>query len=1087
MKEVLVNIEAKNERMDKVLGEIESQTKLSFVYDSKQLNMRKKVSINARNIPLFDVLQELSFQARVRFRQVNHNISIQSIDEREEKPTDIKKAVPPVTITGKVTDETGEGLPGATVRLKGNRSVGAVTDFDGNFRIEVPEDQLNGTLLISFIGFREQEVPINSRSVIDVQLAPDVESLEEVVVIGYGTQQERDLTSAISRVQAEEITQTPTGQAMQSLQGRVPGVQIVSSGAPGAAPTVRVRGVGSLNGNASPLYVVDGMFFEDIDFLNPNDIASMSILKDASAAAIYGVRAANGVVLIETKSGSFNQKPEIVYDGYYGVQRAQNILKLANAEQFTRYIRETGATADNEFIDNAFQRFGRSRINPNVPDVNTDWYNEVLQTAPIQNHSLSISGGSEKTRYSVGANYFEQEGLLRETRNSFERYNLRGKINFEATDWLSAGLNMNVSSATQYNAENSVWFKTYFAVPILPVYDEQNTAASPIRLSNAQQLGYRSSQNPFYDLFYNDNRNRDNRVLANVYVDLKLIPDKLTFNTTYNSSYGNINARNVDFRFNDGRTQHPYAIRKESATTLNGIWDNVLTYSDMFGKHELTAMAGYSFRSETRDGLYARGTGTGDQGAPNRDREELWYLYYAEEIDVDNVEDFGSRFYGSSYFGRISYNYDGRYLLFGSFRRDGTSKFQQRWGNFPTIGAGWVLSEENFFNVAPINFLKFRAGWGRLGNDAVAFATGAPTLSPVFTAINNQYVQGREVDYVFDYLDRWETTEEINVGLSSRLLDNRLSLEADYYIRDTEDAVVTIILPVVRESIRRNRGEIRNSGFELALNWTDEISNNFSYTIGGNVATLKNEILNLGGQQYLDAGSAEFRQRFIVGEPIAAFFGYEVEGVFQNEQQIANSGYNSEFIADNNLVPGDFIYRDQNADGVINDQDRVVLGSYLPNLNYGLNLGLNWRNLEFTALFQGQSGHSILNRKRGEIIFTTDPNIDAELANNLWRGEGTSNRYPSAAGLRKGWNQNMSDYFVEDGSFWRIQNVRLAYNLRNNSLFGTTMPDARVTLTAERPLTVFDYNGFNPEVPDGIDRQTYPIPAVYTLGLMLRL
>ncbi|WP_225000077.1 TonB-dependent receptor [Cesiribacter sp. SM1] len=1087
LKEVLVNLEVKNERIDKVLGAIESQTQLSFVYNPRKLDMGKKVSLNATNIPLYNVLQELSLQAKIKFRQVNHNISIQSIDDKEEGLGYVKSSLPPVIITGRVTDETGQGLPGATVRLKESASVGAVTDPDGNYRLEVPEALQNGTLVISFIGYAEQEIPISNRSTIDVQLAQDVEALQEVVVIGYGTQEERDLTSAISRVKAEEITQTPTGQAMQSLQGRVPGVQIVSSGAPGAAPTVRVRGVGSLDGNASPLYVVDGMFFDNIDFLNPNDIESMSILKDASAAAIYGVRAANGVVLIETKSGSFNQKPEIVYDGYYGVQRAQNILKLANAEQFTRYIRETGATADNEFIENAFQRFGRSRINPNVPNVNTDWYNEVLQTAPIQNHSLSISGGSERTRYSVGANYFEQEGLLQETRNSFERYNLRGKINFNANDWLSAGVNMNISSGTQYVAENSVWFKTYFAVPILPVYDELNTAASPIRLSNAQQLGYRGSQNPFYDLLYNDNRNRVNRVLANVFVDLKLIPDKLTFNTTYNSSYGNINARNVNFRFNDGRTQNPYAIRKESSTSLNGIWDNVLTYSDLFGKHELTAMAGYSFRSETTDGLYARGTGTGDEGAPDRDREELWYLYYAEEIDVDNVQDFGSRFYGSSYFGRISYNYDGRYLLFGSFRRDGTSKFQQRWGNFPTVGAGWVLSEESFFNVNPINFLKFRAGWGRLGNDAIAFATGAPTLSPIFTAINNQYVQGREVDYVYDYLDRWETTEEINVGLSSRLLDNRLSLEADYYIRDTKDAVVTIILPVIRDNIRRNRGEIRNSGFEFGLDWTDQISDNFTYSIGGNIATLKNEVLGLGGQQYLDAGSAEFRQRYIVGEPVAAFFGYEVEGVFQNEQQIANSGYNSEFIADNELAPGDFIYRDQNGDGLINDQDRVVLGSYLPNLTYGVNLGLTWKNLEFTALFQGQSGHSILNRKRGEIIFTTDTNIDADLANNLWRGEGTSNIYPSAAGLRKGWNQNMSDYFVEDGSFWRIQNVRLAYSLRDNRLFGTAMPDARITLTAERPLTVFDYNGFNPEVPDGIDRQTYPIPAVYTLGLMLRL
>jgi TonB-linked SusC/RagA family outer membrane protein len=1087
LKEVIVNLEVKNERMDKVLDAIESQTQLSFVYNPRKLDMGKKVSLNAANIPLYNVLQELSLQAKVKFRQVNHNISIQRIDDKEEGLGYVKSSLPPVIVTGRVTDDTGQGLPGATVRLKESPSVGAVTDPDGVFRLEVPEAVQNGTLVVSFIGYADQEVPINNRTTIDVQLAQDVEALQEVVVIGYGTQEEKDLTSAITTISAEEITRTPTANVMQSLQGKAPGVQVVSSGAPGASPTVRVRGVGSLVGNASPLYVVDGMFFENIDFLNPNDIESMSILKDASAAAIYGVRAANGVVLIETKSGSFNQKTQVTYDGYYGVQRAQNVLKLANAEQFTRYIRETEAPADNAFIDNAFQRFGRSRVNPDVPAVNTDWYDQVLQTAPIQNHSIGISGGSEKARYSVGANYFEQEGLLRETRNNYKRYNFRGKLDFIATDWLDAGVNMNITNATQFVAENSVWFKTYFAVPILPVYDEINTAASPIGLSNAQLLGYRNSQNPFYDLFYNDNRNKINQILANVYLDFTLIPDKLSFRTTYNYSYGNIDVRNVDFRHHDGVVQHPYAIRRASETDLDGIWDNVLTYNNLFGKHELTFLAGYSFRAETSNDLFARGGGTTDAGSPSRDLEELWYLDRVDQIDTEGVGDAGLRIFGSSYFGRIAYNYDDRYLLYGTFRRDGTSKFQEKWGNFPTVGAGWVLSEEDFFNVGAINFLKFRASWGKLGNDGINPSIGAATLINTNTAINGQQVPGREVDFIFDYLDRWETTEEVNVGLTSRFFDNRLSLEADYYVRDTEDAVVTIFLPLVRDTYRRNRGEIRNSGFELGLDWTDRISDNFSFSIGANLATLKNEVLSLGGQQYLDAGSAEFRQRSIIGEPINAFFGYEVEGVFQNEQQISNSGYNSEFIAERGLVPGDLIFRDQNSDGVINDQDRVVLGSYLPDLTYGLNLGLNWKGLEFSALFQGQSGHSILNRKRGELIFTTDTNIDADLANNLWRGEGTSNIYPSASGLRRGWNQALSDYFVEDGSYYRIQNVRLAYNIQGKRLFGAAMPDARITLTAERPLTVFDYNGFTPEVENGVDRETYPIPAVYTFGLFLKL
>ncbi len=982
-------------------------------------------------------------------------------------------------VSGNVTDaETGEALIGATVVVKGTTN-GTVTDLDGNYRLTVEDPET--TLEFSYIGYETVAIPLNGRTSVDVALNLDVSQLEEVVVVGYGTQKEKDLTSSITTVRSDEIIKTPTSQPMQALQGRVPGVQIVSNGAPGGAPTVRVRGIGSLQGQTAPLYVVDGMFFDNIDFLNTADIESISVLKDASAAAIYGVRAANGVVLIETKSGSYNQAPEIIYDGYFGVQRAQNVLKMANTQQFVQYVNETGDPADISFIDNAFQQYGRSRVNPNIPDVNTDWYNEVLRVAPIQNHSLSISGGNQSARYSIGGSYFAQEGLLQDTRNEYERLNFRAKVDFDASEWLNVGGNVNISNATQYNADNAVWFRTYFAVPVLPVMDEQNTAAEPYKLSNAQNLGYRSNQNPFYNLLYNDNRNQIGKILGNFFLDFDILQNnKLTFKTSYNYSYGVVNSRNVDFRYNDGQTQNLSAIRKGNSTSYNQIWDNILTYRETLGAHDITLMAGYSYRSETSTGLFARGTEL--DPPPTRENEELWYIpNAADKIDADNVGDSGSREFGVSYLGRIAYNYDGRYLLYGTIRRDGTNKFQEKWGLFPTVGAGWVASEENFFNVGFVNFLKVRASWGQLGNDGVASAIGAPTLSQVSTAINGTLVSGLTVENTFDFLDRWETTEETNFGITSTFLGGRLSVDADYYIRDTKNAVVTILLPLIRDNVRRNSGEIRNSGFEMAINWEESISDNLSYNIGGNFATLNNEVLSLGGPQYLDAGQAEFRQRSIVGEPFRAFYGYEVEGVFQNQEQIDNSGLTNEFIASNNLAPGDFNYRDQNGDGQINDQDRVVIGSFLPNLTYGFNFGVNYKQLNLTANFQGQAGHDILNRKRGEVIFTTDTNIDADLADNLWRGEGTSNIYPSAAGIRRGYNQAMSEYFVEKGDYFRIQNVRFSY-----LFLGGNLPEARVTLTAERPLTVFDYNGFNPEVADGIDRQVYPIPAVYTLGLNLK-
>jgi TonB-dependent starch-binding outer membrane protein SusC len=994
------------------------------------------------------------------------------------------------TVQGKVTDADNMGIPGVSVVIEGTTS-GTITDIDGNYNIETPS---GANLVFSFVGLETITVAVDNRTLINVQMSESTIGLDEVVVVGYGQQSVKDLTSSITTVKSDEITKTPSSQPMQALQGKVAGLQVVSNGAPGGSPTIRVRGVGSFQGNAAPLYVVDGMFFDNIDFLNTSDIESISVLKDASAAAIYGVRAANGVVLIETKSGNYNQATEIIYDGYYGFQTAQNVLKMANAEQFTRYISETGSTADASYLSNAITRYGSNPANPDVPNVNTDWYDEVLKSSsPVQSHSLSINGGSGRARYSIGASYFDQEGLLTEARNEYERVNFRSKLDFKATDWLNAGGNVNISNATQYNAEDAVWFKTYFAVPILPVYDELNTGASPEKLSNARNLGYRESQNPFYDLLYYDNRNQIGKILGNFYLDFKLIPDKLSFKTTYNYSYGNVNERNVDFEFNDGEELHQSAIRKSHVTSYNQIWDNILTYTQNFNLHKLTVLAGYSYRSEKNDGFFASGTEL--DPSPSWDNEELWYLYYANSINADGTGDrdpddpykYAKNEYGNSYFGRIAYNYDDRYLIYGTLRRDGTNKFQKKWGNFPTVGAGWVLSEEGFFNVGFVDFLKLRGSWGKLGNDGVASAIGASTLVPVTTAINDKLVAGNTVDNIYDYLDQWETTAETNVGLTSRLFGNRLSVEADYYIRNTKNAAVTIILPLVRENVRRNKGEIRNSGFELTLNWSDNITNDLSYRIGGNMATLKNEVKSLGGPQYLDAGQAEFRQRSIIGEPVEAFFGYDVTGVFQDETQIANSGLTAQFIGDNNLVPGDFIYKDQNSDGVIDDLDRVVLGSYLPDLTYGFNIGITYKNLDLTANFQGQSGHSILNRKRGEIIFTDDTNIDADLANNLWRGEGTSNKYPSAAGLRKSYNQAMSSYFVEDGSYFRIQNVRLSYNLKKNKLFGIDMPDARITLTAERPLTIFDYNGFNPEVANGIDRQTYPIPAVYTIGINLKL
>ncbi|WP_418603691.1 SusC/RagA family TonB-linked outer membrane protein [Hwangdonia sp.] len=977
-----------------------------------------------------------------------------------------------------VSAEDNIPVPGVSVIVKGT-SRGVSTDFDGNYSIKVQSGEV---LEFSFLGFKPQSVTILTQTTVNISLEPDIASLDEVVVIGYGQMKSKDLTSAITTIKAEELATVPTGSAMQAMQGKVPGLQIVSNGSPGQGPTIRVRGIGSYLGGASnPLFVVDGMFFNNIDFLNTSDIASISVLKDASASAIYGVRAANGVVLIETKSGGFNKKAEITYDGYSGYQVAQNVLKVANAEQFTTLALESGSAPDAQFILNAMQRYGRSRVNPNIPDVNTDWYDKIIRLGLIQSHSIGVTGGADNVKYSVGANYFGQEGILK-MKNEYDRFNLRSKIEFKANDWLKIGANTVLSNATRYDGENSAWRTAYFAVPIMPVLDPNllnDPNVFPKNYANAQDLGYRGGQNPFPLMDLSENRTKIRNVLANFYAEISLIPEKLTFKTAYNHNFESLESRNVDLPYFIGNNfkRDDATLRKSNTTISNQIWDNTLTYNQIFDKHDVTVLAGASFRDESFQSIGATGLNfplTGD---------EAYYLDQAQTIVESSVGDGGSREYGLSYFGRVSYSYDDKYILYGTFRADGVRKYIEKWGYFPTVGLGWVVSQEGFMKEnGVLSFLKLRGSWGKLGNDKVPSQSGAITSSVVTTALGDTLFSGLLTSSDFSAL-KWEVTEEINVGITARLLDDNLSIEADYYIRDTEDAVIPVERPLVPGVTLQNVGEIRNSGLEVSLNWSKRVSDDFSYNIGGNFSTLKNEVLNLSGQPHLDAGSAEFRQRSIVGEPIFAFFGREVDGIYQN---------NAEIQADpvavaNGLVPGDFRYKENGGDpDTIDDDDRVVLGSYLPTYSYGFSLGFNYKNFDFTLSGTGQGGNKILNRKRLEVIFTSDTNWDRDFAINRWHGEGTTNSYPSSAAVRKGWNQRLNDYYVEDGDYFRLQNITLGYTINKNRN-NESMPQVRIFLTAEKPLTIFNYNGFNPEVSNGVDNQTYPVPAIYTMGVNIKI
>jgi len=992
------------------------------------------------------------------------------------------------TIKGTVTSSDGTPIPSVNVLVK-NTTKGTTTDFDGVYSINASE---NDILVFSYISMKTEEVVVGLSDVIDVVLEDDTSLLDEVVVVGYGQLKVKDLTSAITTIKSEELTKTPSGAAMQALQGKVAGLQVVSNGAPGQSPTIRVRGIGSYDPNtnddfdpSTPLYIVDGAFFDDIGFLNSEDIETISILKDASASAIYGVRAANGVVLIETKSGKVNQKPQITYNGYGGVQIAQNVVKLSNSEQFVTLARESGSAAEAQFIENAMQRYGRSRINPDIPDVNTDWYDEILRYAQIQSHSLGITGGTNEVTYSLGLSNFQQEGILK-MKNEYERFNIRTKLNVDISDRLKVGVSALLSNATKYDGENEAFASAYFAVPIMPILDLSNTDAFPRPYANAEDLGYRRPQNPFPIMDGNENRDRIRNTVMTVDLNYQLIPDKLTFKTAYYHNLETVETREVrlPYFYGGGNAFRPDAeLIKKNETFSEQTWDNTLTYNNNFGKHNVTVLAGTSFRDLSFEQLEAKGLnfpngpGIGD---------ESYFLDLAQTIVTEDVGDDGRRQYFNSYFGRVAYNYDGKYLLYGTFRADGTSKYQEKWGYFPTIGAGWVISEESFMESNGIfDFLKIRASWGELGNANVASSEGSITSEEVDAAFGDTPFSGIVTSSDFAAL-KWEVTAETNIGITARLFDNQLSIESDYYIRETQDAVIPVSRLLVAGTTRKNVGGIRNSGFEIALNWNKQVSEDFNYTIGANFATLKNEVLSLDGQQNLTSGG-DLAQRTVVGGSINSFFGLEVAGVYQTPEEIQADPAAVVAIANGRTIePGDFRFVDHNGDGEIDAQDRVDLGSFLPSYAFGFNLGFNYKAFDFSLNAIGQGGNVIANKKRFDIRQTPDPNIDRDFAVNRWHGPGTSNTYPSARGIRNSWsNEFLNSFFVEKGDFIRLQNVTLGYTLPQLKM--KVNPNIRFYLTAERPLTLFNYNGFTPEVADGRDNQTYPIPGVYTIGVNIKI
>jgi TonB-linked SusC/RagA family outer membrane protein len=994
-------------------------------------------------------------------------------------------------ISGKVVNEKNEPLNGASVVIKNNPTTGTTTSADGSFSLTITSTV--DSLLVTAVGYAGQTVAISDD--IQVRLISASSQMEEVVVIGYGTQKKGDLTAPITTVNTENMLKRTTATPMEALQGSVPGVQVVSTGAPGSSPNVRIRGVGSFN-NENPLYVVDGMFVNNIDFLNPNDIEEMSILKDASGAAIYGVRAANGVVLITTKKGKFNMKTNVTYNGYVGFQTPAHRLKMANGQQYTAFSLGRQSVQDSGTAALSAQRYGGSGV---TPSTSTDWYDELLKSeALITNHGIDVQGGSDKVSYSAGFNYTYQDGIM-DAKNNFKRYNIRLQMEAKAFSWLKLGFTTHLTNSTTFNPNNGAFAQAYSSSPIFPVYDSSNTNAFPVKFTAASVIGRPDDANPVATAYYNYNRAKVFQVLPSVYAELGFWRNKITFRAQVSQLYSSLSRIEYGPRRNLGPGAESVNVSHLNSTqerTTNYVLDNLLTYKDGIGPHHWTLLLGQSSREDRW-----RQTSAGADNVP--DVEESWYVGQGTQ-DASYYGEDGSRNANLSFFTRGTYDYDNKYLLTATFRADGSSKYQTKWGYFPSIGLGWVISREDFMKDQQIlDFLKLRGSWGRLGNDGVtpnaayAIVHQGNDYSAIFgstAGANGIYVPGYTVNRYYTNLG-WEVVTEWDGGIDFELLKSRLKGSVDYYNRKTEGIAFDAPLPFTYSSVYGNWGDMVNSGFEVVLNWSDRIGK-LGYQIGGNFSTLKNRVTNLGALPSITSGfpewTAEFPNRSMVGQPINYFYGYEFIGIYQTPDEIAKdpiaASYNATAAAP--IQAGFPKYKDQDGNGILDDKDRINMGNYLPDVTYGFNLGLDYKNFDFSISFQGVAGNQILNLNRGKLYkASTSLNIDEEFAKNLWTGAGSTNSYPSAYALGSGWFKVSNSFFVESGAYLRIQNIQLGYNF---NLGKTTPVGMRVFATADRPFIFTKYNGFTPEIGlysgggypvYGYDANVYPLSATYSLGV----
>ncbi|MCB0559039.1 MAG: TonB-dependent receptor [Lewinellaceae bacterium] len=999
------------------------------------------------------------------------------------------------TLTGTVTSsEDGLGIIGANILLKGT-STGTITDFDGKYELKVPGP--DAVLIFSYTGMRTEEITVGGQSVIDLAMAPDVEILEEVVVVGYGVQKKSVVTGAIASVSAEDIGQTPVLRIEQALQGRAAGVQVTnSSGQPGDAITVRIRGAGT-TGSADPLYVVDGLPVGGIDYLNPGDIESIEVLKDAASAAIYGARAANGVVLITTKSGK-EGKMQLSYDGYVGVQNPWRKLAMLNATEYA-LIQNEAAAASKLTIPFA---------DPYALGEGTNWQDQLFnENAPILNHQVAVTGGNQKSTYAGTLSYFSQEGIVGGDKSQFDRYTARINSAHEVSDRFTFGQNLSFTHIDRRSIDGNNEFggplmSALNIDPITPVFETDPArlaAYDPNAVKDGDGNVYAISRyatqevvNPLARLEVTNGKYKLDKIVGNVYGELEIIP-RLKLRTSYgiDLAYGTNNSFRPIFFLNAAQISSESRVDKSVDRWFNWIWENTLSYEIGFGSHDFSFLAGTTAQENSYENLAG---GKSDVVFSDFDNA---FLNTAVNEESATAGGGASQSALLSYFGRVTYDFEDKYLFTGIVRVDGSSRFGEnnRFGVFPSFSAGWVISQEPFLQGSDVlDFLKVRASWGQNGNQEIGDYRWASTIA---TGAGYSFGDGTvftsgSVPATVPNPDlEWETSEQTDFGVDMRFWRGKISVTADYYIKKTIGLLVDAPIPgiVGNNAPTVNGGNVENKGFELAIDYRNK-AGELDYNIGVNFSNNQNEVTAINNAEgvLVGAGFSTYGSvsRAAIGFPIAYFWGLQTDGLFQTVGDVENYTNGDGGLIQPGAAPGDIKFVDLNGDGVINDADRTIIGNPTPEWTYGANLSADYRNFDFSLFLLGTVGNEIFNGTRRHDLTTA--NMPARFLDR-WTGEGTSNDIPRSTATDPNGNfSKISDFYIEDGSFLRVKDLQFGFSLPQGALDVLHIQHARIYVAAQNLLTITGYNGFDPEIGArsaldiGIDRGIYPQARSYRIG-----